>query len=425
MDGGDTNLGGLKIHHDDSRPTSPSGSAGPVFESFEANTPTVPSTPPAQTENPTPPILTNTPTDTQPNIAQVNEPVNIPPNTTPTPPVPFTPQNMPNTPAAPVNSTFSAEPNVLTGVNNFNNLAPQSPVFSPVISQPMDTEIIDNRFDMAEGYNMEPKNPKRGKKILIILVLLLLIGGIGVGVWLGVKGGEKNQEEIMGNSFDAYKRYANYLLYGEESTKNIESDVIWELQNMIPEVTSYNTEERNEYSDNLKKLYEDFSEIFKKTDINAKYEKNAGLVKDLYENTGAGVKSLSEYLKVENISASDMALEYLRKGANGMLDIVDANYPEDSASEDNLYGKFVIAKRREAESIATLYNYYASIGCIADGVIDENCIDSHVGEEELTSLTNSLNSISDESDSLEYHIIFDILSSSSNLYSLLMEATSE
>ena len=86
---------------------------------------------------------------------------------------------------------------------------------------------------------------------------------------------------------------------------------------------------------------------------------------------------------------------------------------------DSIYDRFVAAKRSEAEAMILLYDYYSGIGCIADGSLDELCVESYSRDDLAVSLINDVDAAVNESNLLKYQMISDTISSSSELYSIL------
>ena len=268
-----------------------------------------------------------------------------------------------------------------------------------------------------------PKKSRRGVIVGVVIAVLVLVG-VGVGAMFLVNRSDnsspKGQNELVASSFGAYKYYANFLVYGAENDEDISDDVLWERQDVVTDVMAfYSIEERLTYADTLQGLYGNFSELFSGVDLAEKFGEDSDLVKSLYESVGAGVDSLSQYIRNGNVLSSSIARAYLDNGSDGVLNLLNEAYGDMENLGDSIYDRFVAAKRSEAEAMILLYDYYSSIGCIADGVLDELCVESYSSDDLAVSLINDVEAAANESDLLKYQMISDTVSSSSELYSIL------
>lgn len=253
----------------------------------------------------------------------------------------------------------------------------------------------------------------KAKKIVVVVVLFLLVVALFCGVIYFTmskdKGGVSNV--ITG---DAYLRYANYLLYGEDKDTKIGESVSWTVNRGSGVLEIYDPEfDDKEYVDKLIDLYDGFQEDFGKSSMNEDeiLSSVVSVVKDKLEG-------LREYVSVDHIALENMVEEYLDGRNRDIVKWVTDNYATVINSKNDDVREYVGLKIEQAKEMVVVYDIYADGGCISDGRVDLECINNIEGINEVgTKLLENNELVSDA----ENHIVYDILSISEMLYKSINE----
>lgn len=454
MNGGDTNLSGPQVAPNSPTPPAPgpqpASSAGsrPVDSSPILSIPhsdKAPSkplvikvqapTPQPDTPSPTPSVAASPAPSPSPSVPTPDTQVDHTP-TASAAPQPITPTPAPTTIST---ETFSAPTPVATGTyygantgmpaqnypSGYTNPA-TSPTMQTYVSQyPAGTDTYtkdDQQFiELADSTTKAQKS----RKWWVIGGVVGVLAAIAIALMV-VMPNKKTDNNTASLSFEHYKHYANYLIYGEDSGKDIAEDVEWDKQSVILDVILlYSSKEKADYADMLLDLYNNFSESFTKLDMDKEFKENKELVKGLYESTNTSVESLSRLIKSGNVSSDEIVSAYLKGGEKNVTDILNTAFGDIDSSNEDSYSSFVVSKKQEAGAIVALYNYYSSKGCIHNGNMNSDCIVLHSSDEGAIPLIESMNSTTEESNLLANHIIYDTLSYSDYLYTFLKEDNAE
>ena len=280
---------------------------------------------------------------------------------------------------------------------------------------------MSSRFDTGESYASEPKPTGRGKKLAIVLVLLLLITAIGVGIWWVLsKNSNSSQSEITASSFDAYKRYANFLLYGEDKTDDIGGDVFWndtQIMENLPPGSTIGTD----YFNKLSSLYSTFLDKFNKSNTENKPNAEDGsqeipqLQADV-ENAEFSLNTLVVYSSKAPIPDSEIIGRYLANGKDETLVYVGDYYSDFINSSNTLLNEYAETETLYVDSLTALIDDYGKNGCISDNTISESCISSINLPEEKKTIEAANQSYKSSLGIIEYNIVNNVVDASRKIY---------
>lgn len=108
--------------------------------------------------------------------------------------------------------------------------------------------IVSGGGDVVLNNSGDQKSKKGLKWAIGIIVGVLILAGIGVGVMFALK--------IKKTDRDYFNEFANYLLYGEESDKDIEGDYVWGYRYYAVSLDVMSSDSYADYLENLKLKYD-------------------------------------------------------------------------------------------------------------------------------------------------------------------------
>ena len=211
--------------------------------------------------------------------------------------------------------------------------------------------------------------PKKSKKPLIVTIIIILITIVaGVLAYFIFQQNNNNSVEPIATSAtnyrEAFNEYANYILYGEDSLKNIantyESDTsyaIWQA-----------ADEKNEtFFNKAKALFNNIVEQLRnsESDIDLVLFNGYANVFDFYYlyNTSPGISNINILEK------------YIQDGEEATSEYINNNYKvfEESSNLAQSYARS--QKELDLLTLEQISIAYSN-DCIENGTIDQNCLDS-------------------------------------------------
>lgn len=429
MDGGDSNSGGLKIHHDNSQPTSTSPT-GSGFESLETNTSTTSSgSPVAPVNSPTPtpaptPVEATSP-DTTETTAEVPiaTPVSMPSDAT-AGPAPGTPLDTPisssatssaPTPSTPTPGTGFTTPGSFATPSRFPTpqnrvVPPQQPAFPPAVSPAMGAGIMSSRFDTGESYASEPKSTGRGKKLAIVLVLLLLIVAIGVGIWWVLNKG--STAEVTNESLN---KYFNYLLFETDSSQPISNDTVWSEDKILENLPSSGNGNAD-YFNKLSSLYDVYYSEFNESEDSSKDPNIFSSLQAAVDNNKFAIETLLSFSAKSNFSSINITKMYFADGKDNTLAYVTNYYQNFIDSDNSLLNNYGETAIKLAGSIILQIEEYSEINCVQNNAILESCASSPDLPEEIKAINEEISLYMLDLNTSESGIISNVIDNSREIY---------
>ena len=229
--------------------------------------------------------------------------------------------------------------------------SPSGMEFQGVVSSGSDDIVIGG---------VEPKKSKKPMIIALALVGVLAVVAIVLGVVM-MSGGGKG-----GGSVDslktAFNKYANYALYGVESTEDIDGDVEAMLDYAFVEGRN------DEFSmEKMKELFVEFKELVENSELEDED------LKDTVGYNWGNLLFLELTREVKPYTNDQLLKMLLADGYTVAVNKVDSYYDKYEQSESVRARNYAEAKEKRDKIVLYRYNEYSKNGCIKDGVIDEVC----------------------------------------------------
>ncbi|MBR0465650.1 hypothetical protein IJJ02_02600 [Candidatus Saccharibacteria bacterium] len=133
---------------------------------------------------------------------------------------------------------------------------------------------------------LAPEKKSRKGVVIALIVGLLIIGGIFAAIFLMRGGG--GSVNVNEDTKLAFNKYANYLLYGEDSDQALSEEYEGDEEKGIYAMLGAESDQAKPYADTLNALWDDFTDRTNNFSFG-----NDGLVRDDY---GERVKFISVYL---------------------------------------------------------------------------------------------------------------------------------
>lgn len=209
-----------------------------------------------------------------------------------------------------------------------------------------------------------PVQKKKNRLPLIIaIVAVVLIAGVGILIWALAL---NRSAPTVANLQTVYNRYANYLIYGEDSTKNLEGE--YDRYGIYALHDALNNEDRA-YFNKLNELLNNYFNMAGKMEIS-----NLTLIQ---ANTGiaSAASFVVPYGKKGVLGSEDLLKLVVEKGSledvNTAIEEFYKEYAEDSSTLFPSYYDYITeANKGEAEIIYA----YKDAGCIEGGkIVYEGC----------------------------------------------------
>ena len=262
-------------------------------------------------------------------------------------------------------------------------------------AMPVQQPISSGEGDIYLGGDSEQKS-KKGLVIGVVLIIILAIVAGIVAVLMNSGMFTKTEQQKESDLATAYNSFANYVLYGEESTEKVDFN---EIGYSAPYFESLAYNERGEYIEKarvkyneLKKIYNDYLDLNNKTDD----EEEAGTQSDSNgsNNESNGENELKEFYdsqydksyniellksyyvdlaEVNYLTTDDLTYTYIHNGINDARALIEESCAT-TDSEYELYLYDYLTSLREMMNLnldSIVLNVDA--GCVADDKIIEGC----------------------------------------------------
>ena len=237
------------------------------------------------------------------------------------------------------------------------------------------------------------------KKWWVFLVVILVLAMIGGGVFALWKSGVFGGGTIAGNEKtidEAFNEFANYLLYGEESTNEVEDfDVL----------DTYYIDENDgdiEYLDQLLVLFENFRRIANSGDefkISAIDEE---------------IEFLKEYRSDYVINIDDLFNFYVKDGTEGAKNYID-NIGTLIGDTNYYLNTYFALDSARADALIKEWDYLKNNGCIISGNLDEAYLKGVAGNEDFNKLAVEYGNLDDKYSSFPNTVVVSLKNYCSNI----------
>lgn len=225
----------------------------------------------------------------------------------------------------------------------------------------------------------EPKKKKTGIIVLLILVVLAIVTGVGYVIWTNVSGGGGGKTAPVGVK-EAFNRYANYFVYGEESTEPIGAESFDAVEeSYFEEQTKTLSAERVEYFDNTETYFKNFYDVYSKT-LSDDQDQGKDVLAML-DDYGERLNLVADYYKGNDVTRPMVVEEYVSNGESSAKTLINDTLARYKDIGD-IYGMnyYNVALER-ANEMLDLVKIYESNGCIKEGSLDYDCAFAIQGQE--------------------------------------------
>lgn len=265
---------------------------------------------------------------------------------------------------------------------------------TPIIPQPSEP-ILTGGSDMSLSGSGRRKS---GKGLIIggLLVVAALAVAL-VAVIMVKNGGFGGGGAQNANEYGMFKKYANYLLNGNE---NSDLDIGEYDPDKEYAVTTAYIEDNAGFFDKASSLWSGFYEEIMADEKYSEVSKMRGDV--IYQNQL--MDFMSRYMNTTILEEPDLLKMYLEDGLDGALKKVEQNYAKLGETSYDLGKEYTDELVNFSNQTIKLYSTYDTYGCIVDGVIDETCVRNNDGA--VLSLEDYLENMQDD---IDYTIVDDAI----------------
>lgn len=236
--------------------------------------------------------------------------------------------------------------------------------------------------------NLQPITKKKSRLPLILLATFAVIAVIGGVVFVAVSGSGKDGGEEPAVSVEAareqFNRFANYILYGEPSsvlTGSYTRGKSYEL-----DVQAENAEYDSEFWNTALNLLNNTVNIYESLGDAA----NSSLLSFL-KSYQQDFLFLNQYVSLKDLTVDALFETYIERGAEGTKNYISDYYYELGELESG-YSESFAAKLILRDSLfINGVKYYDTAGCLADGQLNDECMDNLVLGEAAFDLFSDLN----------------------------------
>lgn len=231
---------------------------------------------------------------------------------------------------------------------------------------------------------------KRGKKKWMIVGIgaAVLLVVIGVVVLIATRG---PRLEVSGTAYDAFNRYANYFLYGEDSDAEIEGEYDEDGSYQVDEMYVADNEERNAFWNKATSLLDDFE-----MELDNEEGDNDG---ELMAAAG-DYREEFELMKLTFMSEIVDEAEFYNKtialGSAEAKAWVEPRFALFTNSEYELVNNYGQAAIEHYQVLADYYEKAKELGCLVENGVNEECLNGD--NEELVNLDTEVMLAYDEMD---------------------------
>lgn len=280
-----------------------------------------------------------------------------------------------------VSQTFAAggvpvRPNISGSVQQ---LVQNSPMPSPYLGQSAFSiansagSEVGNE-DVVLTSNGKVKSSK--KKVLLFLAAIGVVGLIAGVCLIVVNGGFLNSGVSIDKMHASLNRYANYLLYGNDSSETVAYDATWTTKN-LDRVLNKGQDEAKGYIDELEILYDGFvADFYGSREYTERLDEEDMQFYDLtLDNNKEALDALSLFVSTPELKRKEMWQIYLEKGLDALIEVAEERYDVFLKSQSANLRKLGNMKILEANTIGGLYELYRQFGCIEGDRLSDYCVE--------------------------------------------------
>lgn len=232
----------------------------------------------------------------------------------------------------------------------------------------------------------EKKKPKLSTIIIVALAVLFAVVILVLAITRTIGGGGGGN---IKNTREAFNRYANYYLYGEDKTDDVMAEYSKSSESFFEEYI-YGEDTAPDYMKNIQDFFGSFYDLYN-NDMNNLGEMDENNSKEYVDEYFQELKLVTEYYSGKNLTISDVLGFYLsgdRQGAAKSIEDYYTTYKEIGRIHDVDFYDLVT---KVALDELTLVGEYKSAGCIADETIDYECVVNNNIREKNSNLVNTIN----------------------------------
>lgn len=198
------------------------------------------------------------------------------------------------------------------------------------------------------------KKPKTALIILAVFIIIALFAGIAYLILNRGSGDQVSQNDLK----ESFNSYANYVLYGKESTENLT-----EIPDagFAPYFEELNSDERVQYVTTATEKYDKFTSLYYAEGRNTDDLTDTNPLQDYFQ----------DYPRVNALGEQDVLELYNRYGKSEATEMIDNNY-----NITNISNNMAVYVDDLNELSLTYLDIVANIGtsgCLKDGTVIEGC----------------------------------------------------
>lgn len=253
-----------------------------------------------------------------------------------------------------------------TSIISSANIAPPTPLNAPLPTDPLHPTktVASGSGDLIVGETSNKKKP-----FAIIIIALIALAVIGMVALLIISSVSHNDTTSNTDSVNAFHRYANYLLFGEEKDEAPGGE--FQLN------TSYEID-RQLKSDTVDEQYWQKSQellnvaISQYDNLKDPINPDMGIILSNYRKT---FDFIYLYRQKEELNEEDLIRTYFYSG-NAVAKTEVKEYYAEYAKISQIAESYAEQRVIEYDARIKLYEFYNSLGCIRNGVLsDDVCTD--------------------------------------------------
>ncbi|MEE0887726.1 MAG: hypothetical protein U0L97_00750, partial [Candidatus Saccharimonadaceae bacterium] len=236
--------------------------------------------------------------------------------------------------------------------------------------------------DVVLASNGKVKSSK--KKVLLFLAAIGVVGLIAGVCLIVVNGGFLKGGVSIDKMHSSLNRYANYLLYGNDSSETVAYDVTWTTKN-LDRVLNKGQDEAKGYIDELEILYDGFvADFYGSREYTERLDEEDMQFYDLtLDNNKEALDALSLYVSTPELKRKEMWQIYLEKGLDALIEVAEERYDVFLKSQSANLRKLGNMKILEANAIGGLYELYRQYGCIEGDRLSDYCVEEASRREDV------------------------------------------
>ena len=229
------------------------------------------------------------------------------------------------------------------------------------------------------------KKPKTALIILAVFIIIALFAGIAYLILNRGSGGQVSQNDLK----ESFNSYANYVLYGKESTENLT-----EIPDagFAPYFEELNSDERTQYVAAATEKYDKFTSLY--------YAE--GRDTDDLTDTNPLQDYFQDYPRVKFLDEEDVLNLYNKYGKSEATQMIKNNYNITDVS--NNMAVYIDDSEKLSDTYLEIVSNIDSAGCLKEGAVIEGCY------------------VQTEKETLSLQITFDIIDMKNSFYTRAAEA---